>query len=144
MMQDIRKFFKNRLNFEQCALRSEPSGYGLSEYRVFKTKNIVKKGTIMNIDFKVHLFYQILPILHRVISECKNHLYFNLEYDETSFEIFIIPVIGRWTALMIGFAENGQSLNEIDPDFGTIDKKYGYINRVVFAYTCIIFTQTRL
>ena len=78
----------------------------------------------MNIDFKVDLFYEILPILHGVISECKNHSYFHLEYNGTSFEIFIIPDIGWWTALMMGYAENGQSLNEIDPDFGTIDK-YG-------------------
>ena len=78
----------------------------------------------MNIDFKVDLFYEILPILHGVISECKNHSYFNLEYNEMSFKIFIIPYIGRWTVLMIGYVEDGQSLNEIDPDFGTIDK-YG-------------------
>ena len=76
-MQDIRQLLEHRLNFQQCVLRSESSDYGLNEYRVFKTKKFVKKGTRIDIDFKNDLFYKILPILYRVISECRNHSYPN-------------------------------------------------------------------
>ena len=55
-MQDICQLLERRLNFQQCVLRSEPSDYGLNEYRVLKTKKIVKKGTCIDIDFKNDLF----------------------------------------------------------------------------------------
>ena len=57
----------------------------------------------------------------------------------TNFEIFIIPDIGRWTALMMDYAENCQSLNEIDPDYGTIDKYGIWLNK---PYSLRLFVRS--
>ena len=77
----------------------------------------------LGIDFEDELFFAVRPLLYRIISECKNHSHHNFDYIETSFEIFIVPNDGgRWITLMEGYVENGQSLNEVDPDFVTVDR----------------------
>ena len=123
-MQGIRNTLKDRLNFQRFAFSNEPSEDGIRESQFFKTKKILRAGTCIDTDFKNDLFLEILPLLYRVISECKNHSYSNLVSTDTTFEIFLILDIGRWTALMTGYVENGRSLSEIDPDYSSEDK-YG-------------------
>ena len=123
-MQGIRNTLKDRLNFQKFAFSNESSENGIRQSQFFKTKKIFRAGTHIDIDFKNDLFFQILPLLYRVISVCKNHSYSNLVYTDTIFEIFLIVDIGWWTALMTGYVENGQSLSEIDPDYSSEDK-YG-------------------
>ena len=123
-MQGVRNTLKDRLNFQRLAFSNEPSENGIHESQFFKTKKILRAGTHIDIDFKNNLFFEILPLLCCVISECRNHSYSSLVYADTTFKIFLILDIGRRTALMTGYVENGQSLSEIDPDYGSEDK-YG-------------------
>ena len=108
-MQGIRNTLKDRLNFQRFAFINEPSENGIRESQFFKAKKILRAGTRIDVDFKNDLFFEILPLLYRFFSECKNHSYSNLVYTDTTFEIFLILDIGRWTVLMTGYVENGQS-----------------------------------
>ena len=77
-MQGIRNTLKDRLNFQRYAFSNEPSENGIRKPQFFKTKKILRAETRIDIDFKNDLFFEILPLLYRVISECKNHSYSNL------------------------------------------------------------------
>ena len=94
-MQGIRNTLKDRLNFQRFAFSNEPSENGIRESQFFKTKKILRAGKRTDIDFKNNLFFEILPLLYCVISECKNQLYSNLVYTDTTFEIFLILDIGH-------------------------------------------------
>ena len=131
-MQGIQNTLKDRSNLLRFAFSNEPSENGIHESQFFKTKKILSAGTRIDIDFKNDLFFEILPLIYHVITECKNHSYSNVVYTDTTFEIFLILDIGLWTALMTGYMENGQSLSEIDPEYGSedqygiwLDKPYG-------------------
>ena len=97
----------------------------------------------LGIDFEDELFFAVRPLLYRIISECKNHSHHNFDYIETSFEIFIVPNDGgRWITLMEGYVENGQSLNEVDPDFVTVDRYGTLLDKLLaFGYTYAIRTK---
>ena len=77
IMQGIQNTSKDRLNFQRFAFSNEPWENGIRESQFFKTKKILRAGTRIDIDFKNDLFFEILPLLYCVISECKNHSYSN-------------------------------------------------------------------
>ena len=115
---------KNRLIFQRYSAGSETFGRHLLQREFFRTKRLARGRTDLGIDFEDELFFAVRPLLYRIISECKNHSHHNFGYLETSFEIFIVPDRGQWTTLIEGYVENGQTLNEIDPDFRIVDR-YG-------------------
>ena len=125
-MRAIQDFFEHRLNFQRYSAGSETFGHHLLEREFFRTKRFARGRTNLGIDFEDELFFALRPLLYRIISECKNHSHHNFGYIEMSFEIFIVLDRGLWTTLIEGYGENGQSLNEVDPDFVTVDR-YGIL-----------------
>ena len=90
-MQAIQNFFEHRSIFQRFADDNRPFlGPHLCEYQFFKTEKIAK-GKEVNIDFEVDLFYEVRPFIFRVISECKNHSHRAFSYQETLFEVFLVP-----------------------------------------------------
>ena len=137
-MQAIQNFFEHRLNFQRYSAGNGTFGHHLLEREFFRTERFARGRTDLGIDFEDKLFFLVEPLLYRIISECKNHSHHNFGYIETSFEIFIVPDEGRWITLIEGYVENGQSLNEVDPDFLTVDR-YGILLDKPFSlrlYTC--------
>ena len=125
-MQAIKKFFEHRLNFQRYSVGSELYDRHLLEREFFRTKRFTRGRTDLGIDFEDELFFAVRPLLYRINSECKNHSHHNFGYIHMSFEIFIVPDGGPWITLIRGYVENGQSLNEVDPDFVTVDR-YGIL-----------------